>query len=78
MKFKLTYFVFGTEFVFETDSVAKLYEATCSVIKRESAVNFPDTDKTCCAYLDLCAKLANGKTIKHENHIFKLERINAE
>lgn len=78
MKFKLTYFVHGTGLHFETDSIASLYEATCSVIKREKEASFPDADDAFCHYLQICADLASGKTIKHENHVFRLERLNAE
>ena len=78
MKFKVTYFVFDSQFAFETDSVAELYRAVCSIIKREKSISFPDEDSTCSEYLKICSDIGFGEMLSHENHVFKIEKIDAE
>lgn len=78
MKFKVTYFVGDSSFVLETDNVAGLYRAVCSIIKRERNTAFPDQDSTCSEYLKVCSDIGYGATIAHENHVFKIEKIVAE
>lgn len=78
MNFRVTYFVFDSRFIFETDSVAELYRAVCSIIKREGGISFPDQDNTCSEYLKICSDIGFGEKLSYENHVLKIEKISAE
>lgn len=75
MKYRVTYFIGSTNFIFETDSVADLYNAVTNIICQE-ITKFPDADSACCEYLTTCAKFAAGELTMLNNYVFRIERIN--
>lgn len=75
MKIKVTWIIQGMEFDAIADTVAEAYEYVKAIVKAEKSRNFPNTDETLSEYIGILAKMKNGETIKHENHIFRIEVI---
>lgn len=75
MKIKITWIIQGMEFDAIADTVAEAYEYVKAIVKAEKSRNFPNTDETLSEYIGILAKMKNHETIKHENHIFRIEII---
>lgn len=75
MKIKVTWKIQGMEFGAISDTVAEAYEYVKAIVKAEKSRNFPNTDETLSEYIGILAKMKNHETIKHENHIFRIEII---
>ena len=71
--FRVFYKVGNVEFEYATPYVCEAYEAVKAIIKRESAVAFPNKDEAFCDYFGVLSDVASGKLLKHENHIFRIE-----
>lgn len=74
MKFTVTYKVNGVQFSATCDTVAEAYECVKAIVKRESAA-FPRAEETLSGYIELLAKMATGSTFSHENHYFKIFKV---
>ena len=74
MLFAITYNVYGVPFRYETENVYDLFNAVTAVI-RANKLMYPDQDQMMNEYFTICADIAKGKIINHENHIFKVERL---
>lgn len=75
MKIKITWKIQGMEFDAVADTIAEAYEYVKAIIKAEKNRNFPNTDETLSEYMEILAKMKKHETIKHENHIFRVEVI---
>ena len=74
MKARVIYKVYDTEFERTVTSATELFDSVRSIIRREYNM-FPDQKNTMDEYMRICANIAFSKSISHENHIFKIERI---
>lgn len=45
-----------------------------AIVKRESAA-YPRAEETLSGYIELLAKMATGGTFSHENHYFKIFKV---
>ncbi|MFQ9484540.1 MAG: hypothetical protein ACLRWA_01405 [Lachnospira sp.] len=75
MRIKITWKIQGMEFDAVTDTIAEAYEYVKAIIKAEKNRNFPNTDETLSEYMEILVKMKKHETIKHENHIFRVEVI---
>lgn len=75
MRIKITWKIQGMEFDAVTDTIAEAYEYVKAIIKAEKNRNFPNTDETLSEYMKILVKMKKHETIKHENHIFRVEVI---
>ena len=71
--FRIFYKVGGIEFEYSTPYVSEAYEAIKAIITRESSVAFPNKGEAFCNYFVVLSDIASGKTLNHENHIFRIE-----
>ena len=71
---KTTYKVNGFEFSACALTPASAYRHVCAIVLNEQ-LSFPKQDETLSEYMKILTDIADGKAIKHENHIFALERI---
>ena len=74
MKAKITYNVYDTEFEKTVTTAAELFDSVRAIIKRERLM-FPDQERTTDEYMKICNDIAFYNSLKHENHIFKIESI---
>jgi len=72
MVLKITYKVGGMPFTAVADNIAQAYEYTRAIIKANS-LNFPNQQETLSEYMAILAQFKDGKHLKSENHIFKIE-----
>lgn len=77
MYFKITYNVNGMKFTANTPYVSEAYDMVKAIIKAEKLM-FPNQEKEFCEYFEILADIKQGKTISHENNIFKIERVGSE
>lgn len=75
MRIKITRKIQGMEFDAVADTIAEAYEYVKAIIKAEKNRNFPNTDETLSEYMEILVKMKKHETIKHENHIFRVEVI---
>jgi hypothetical protein len=75
MRIKITWKIQGMEFDAVADTIAEAYEYVKAIIKAEKNRNFPNTDETLSEYMEILVKMKKHETIKHENHIFRVEVI---
>lgn len=75
MRIKITWKIQGMEFDVVADTIAEAYEYVKVIIKAEKNRNFPNTDETLSEYMEILVKMKKHETIKHENHIFRVEVI---
>ena len=74
MKIEVTYKVNAPHFAAVCDSIAEAYECVKAIVKRESAA-FPNTEETLSEYIVVLANIDSRITISHENHLFKIFRL---
>lgn len=74
MKIKVTWTIQGMDFEAISDTIASAYEYIKAIVKKEE-LNFPNQEETLSEYMGILASIQRGKTLSHENHIFKIERI---
>lgn len=74
MKYKISHTVIGEEVSTTKDTIARAYGAVRALIVNDR-INFPDQDETLSEYMEILVNMKNGKTLSHENHIFKVEII---
>ena len=72
MVLKITHKVCGMPFTAVADNIAQAYEYIQAIIKAES-LNFPNQQETLSEYMAILAQFKDGKILKTENHIFKIE-----
>ena len=72
MVLKITHKVCGMPFAAVAENIAQAYEYTQAIIKAES-LNFPNQQETLSEYMAILAQFKDGKILKTENHIFKIE-----
>ena len=75
MRIKITWKIQGMEFDAVADTIAEAYEYVKAIIKAEKNRNFPNTDETLSEYMEILVKMKKHETIKHDNHIFRVEVI---
>ena len=61
------------EFSYSTPYLNEAYEAVKAIINRESFTAFPNVAETLSEYFIILSNIATGKTLSHENHIFRIE-----
>lgn len=71
-KLKITYKVCGVEFSAITETIAEAYRYIVAIIKANE-VSFPNRDHTLSEYMGVLVGFKDAGTIKHENHIFRIE-----
>lgn len=71
--FMITYKVGKVAFDYQTPYVSEAFEAIKAIITRESAVAFPNKEEAFCNYFEILSDIARGKTLSHENHIFRID-----
>ena len=74
MKYAVTYNVGKIPFRFVSDNVHKIYEAVCEIIDTNKLM-YPDQDKAKNNFFLVCANIAAGEMLSHENFMFRVERI---
>ena len=72
MVLKITHKVCGMPFAAVAENIAQAYEYIQAIIKAES-LNFPNQQETLSEYMAILAQFKDGKILKTENHIFKIE-----
>lgn len=71
---KIIYKVCNVEFEALAGNIAEAYKYIQAIIK-SNKVNFPRQAETLSEYMCLLAKIQSGETTKHENHIFRIEKV---
>ena len=74
MTYVVTYTIGKIPFRFMSDNIHKIYEAVCEIINANESM-FPDQDNAKNNYFIICARIASGETLAHENFMFRIERI---
>ncbi len=74
MKIRITYTVYGMDFIAETSAISEAYEYLKAIVEKE-LITFPDREGTLSEYMINLVKMKNGDLIKYENYIFTIEAI---
>lgn len=71
---KIIYKVCNVEFEALAENISEAYKYIEAIIK-SNKLNFPRQAETLSEYMCYLADMKSGKTVKHENHIFKIEKV---
>ncbi|WP_251316697.1 hypothetical protein [Flintibacter muris] len=74
---KVIYKVCNVEFEALAGNISEAYKYIQAIIKTNE-LNFPRQEETLSYYMCLLTKIQSGKTVKYENHVFKIEKVTEE